>query len=103
MASRTRYRRRHLKKRSAQLEAIVTSIEQGKIGLQESIAQYEKGMRLLQYCRSVLTDAEAKIQQLQLGADGNCSPSPSTRLLPKGSFPALLSRLFDFSIFRLFP
>src|SRR6185369_14620918 len=50
-----------------QLETIVTAIEQGKTGLQESIAQYEKGMKLIQYCRGVLTDAEAKIQQLQLG------------------------------------
>ena len=54
----------------AQLETIVTSIEQGKTGLQESIAQYEKGMKLIQYCRSVLTDAEGKIQQLQLGQAG---------------------------------
>jgi exodeoxyribonuclease VII small subunit len=59
-----------------QLEAIVTSIEQGKIGLQESIAQYEKGMRLIQYCRSVLTDAEAKIQQLQLGENGKLQATP---------------------------
>ena len=66
----------------AQLETIVTSIEQGKTGLQESIAQYEKGMKLIQYCRSVLTDAEGKIQQLQLGQSGTLetrafeAPSP---------------------------
>jgi exodeoxyribonuclease VII small subunit len=60
----------------AQLESIVTSIEQGKIGLQESIAQYEKGMKLIQHCRTVLTDAEAKIQQLQLGESGQSQIVP---------------------------
>jgi exodeoxyribonuclease VII small subunit len=59
-----------------QLESIVNAIEQGKIGLQESIAQYEKGMRLIQYCRSVLSDAEGKIQQLQLGEGGRLQATP---------------------------
>jgi exodeoxyribonuclease VII small subunit len=63
----------------AQLEAIVTSIEQGKIGLQDAIVQYERGMKLIQHCRSVLGDAEAKIQQLQLGADGKLTPAPMER------------------------
>jgi len=61
----------------AQLESIVTAIEQGKIGLQDAIAQYERGMKLIQHCRSVLTDAEAKIHQLQLGEDGKLSSSPA--------------------------
>jgi len=60
----------------SQLESIVTAIEQGKIGLQEAIAQYERGMKLIQYCRGVLSDAEAKIQQLQLGEDGRLTPVP---------------------------
>jgi len=60
----------------AQLEAIVSGIEQGKIGLQESIAQYEKGMKLIQHCRAVLSDAEAKIQQLQLSEGGKLTPVP---------------------------
>ena len=60
----------------AQLESIVTAIEQGKIGLQDAIAQYEKGMHLIQHCRSVLSNAEAKIQQLQLGEDGKLNARP---------------------------
>jgi len=60
----------------AQLEAIVTAIEQGKIGLEESITQYEKGMKLLRRCRSMLADAEVKIQQLQLTEDGSLNPTP---------------------------
>jgi exodeoxyribonuclease VII small subunit len=60
----------------AQLESIVAAIEQGKIGLEESITQYEKGMKLLRRCRSILADAETKIQQLQLADDGTLKPKP---------------------------
>jgi exodeoxyribonuclease VII small subunit len=58
-------------KAMARLEKIVESIEQGKIGLEESIKQFEEGMALIKRCRSVLADAELKIQQLQAaGRDG---------------------------------
>lgn len=54
-----------------QLETIVQGIEQGKIGLEESIKQYEAGMALIRRCRAVLAEAELKIQHLQAsGADG---------------------------------
>ena len=58
-------------KAMARLEEIVKSIEQGKIGLEESIKQFGEGMALIQRCRSVLADAEMKIQTLQAsGKDG---------------------------------
>ncbi|MGB9625117.1 MAG: exodeoxyribonuclease VII small subunit [Phycisphaerae bacterium] len=60
----------------AKLEAIVQSIEQGKIGLQESIQQYEEGMKLIRKCRSILTEAEQKIQKLQLAAGGELTAEP---------------------------
>lgn len=60
----------------AQLEAIVSAIEEGKIGLQQAVSEYEKGMKLIRHCRSVLADAEAKIQQLQLAEDGELTPTP---------------------------
>jgi exodeoxyribonuclease VII small subunit len=53
----------------AQVESIVGAIEEGKIGLQEAIAQYEQGMKLIRRCREMLADAEAKVQQLQLTED----------------------------------
>ena len=53
------------------LEQIVAAIEQGKIGLEDSIKQFEEGMSLIRQCRGVLAEAELKIQQLQAaGADG---------------------------------
>ena len=59
-----------------QLESIVSAIEEGKIGLEDSICEYEKGKRLIQYCRSILTEAEGKIQQLQATDDGGVSTGP---------------------------
>jgi exodeoxyribonuclease VII small subunit len=58
-------------KAMARLEKIVESIEQGKIGLEDSIKQFEEGMTLIRHCRGVLSGAELKIQQLQAaGKDG---------------------------------
>ncbi|MFQ5591395.1 MAG: exodeoxyribonuclease VII small subunit [Phycisphaerae bacterium] len=54
----------------AQLETIAKQIEQGSIGLEESIAQYEKGMLLIKQCRETLARAENRIQQLQERTDG---------------------------------
>jgi exodeoxyribonuclease VII small subunit len=54
-----------------QLEQLAQRIERGDIGLEESIAKYEEGMSLVQYCRDILCKAEHKIQQLQQKADGN--------------------------------
>ncbi|MBN1489014.1 MAG: exodeoxyribonuclease VII small subunit [Phycisphaerae bacterium] len=58
------------------LESIVESIEQGKVSLEESITQYEEGMKLIHRCRSILTDAEQKIQKLQLSAEGELKAEP---------------------------
>lgn len=60
----------------AKLEGIVEAIEQGKIGLEESIARYEEGMGLIQHCRKIISQAELKIQKLQAGADRQLQPEP---------------------------
>ncbi|MHC4442684.1 MAG: exodeoxyribonuclease VII small subunit [Planctomycetota bacterium] len=60
----------------SELEAIVSAVEEGKIGLEESIDQYEKGMKLIQRCRQVLTNAEARIQKLQVAENGTISTTP---------------------------
>ena len=52
-----------------QLETIAEQIEEGKIGLEESITQYEQGMALVKQCRDILSKAEQKVQQLQQRAD----------------------------------
>ena len=63
----------------SKLEALAEQIEQGKIGLEESIAQYEEGMGLIKQCRQMLTQAEQKIQKLHERADGTLEAKPMKR------------------------
>ncbi len=52
------------------LERIVSDIESGQIGLEESIGKYAEGTGLIKHCRSVLNAAEKKIQLLTTTDDG---------------------------------
>jgi exodeoxyribonuclease VII small subunit len=58
------------------LERIVSDIEEGKIGLEESIQQFEEGMGLVKHCRRILSAAEEKIQKLHLTAEGDLAAEP---------------------------
>lgn len=53
-----------------ELNQIVTEIEAGEVGLEDSLLKYERGRFLLQHCRSVLERAEQQIELLSKGADG---------------------------------
>jgi exodeoxyribonuclease VII small subunit len=44
------------------LTTIVDKIEQGEVPLQDSLDQYETGMILIKHCRTLLHDAEARIE-----------------------------------------
>ena len=48
----------------ARLEGIVEQIASGKVGLEESLVMYEKGMELVQRCRAILDSAEKRIEVL---------------------------------------
>jgi len=54
----------------ARLEAIVYQLESGSLPLEESIKQFEEGMRLSKICGDKLSDAENKIEQLVKRNDG---------------------------------
>ncbi len=60
----------------AKLEAIVRDVEEGKIGLEDSIRRYEDGVKLLKRCRYILAQAEMKIQKLQATAEGEVRAVP---------------------------
>lgn len=47
-----------------QLTDIVGKIEQGKIPLQDSLEQYEKGMALIKHCKGILEKAEKRIEKI---------------------------------------
>jgi exodeoxyribonuclease VII small subunit len=50
-----------------ELEQILGQIEQGQVGLEESLAKYERGTFLIQHCRGVLQGAEKQIELLSKG------------------------------------
>ena len=49
---------------------VAISQQSGDIALEESLAQYERGMQLIAHCRTVLDRAAQKIEQLSVQADG---------------------------------
>lgn len=57
------------------LEKIVEQIEAGQIGLEESIARYEEGIKLIKQCRSILDVAEKRIQLLKKAEGGGLTPA----------------------------
>ncbi|MEO0621604.1 MAG: exodeoxyribonuclease VII small subunit [Pseudomonadota bacterium] len=57
----------------AELERVVTALEDGKVPLEDSISLYERGNALRARCEALLQDAEMKVQRIVQGADG--SPS----------------------------
>ena len=61
----------------AELEKVVTKLEAGDVALDDSIRLYERGAALREHCEAKLKAAEAKVEQITLGADGK----------PKGTEP----------------
>ncbi len=55
------------------LEEIVRRLESGDASLDESIRLYEEGDRLRQQCTARLEAAQAQIEKIQLGLDGQPS------------------------------
>lgn len=54
----------------AELEQVVSRLEQGDVALEDSIKLYERGAELKKRCEAKLKDAEEKVSQITLGADG---------------------------------
>ncbi len=54
-----------------ELEEIASKLEDGSLGLDESINEFEKGIKLARFCQEKLDEAERKIEILQKGDDGN--------------------------------
>jgi len=47
-----------------ELGSIVGRIEQGRIPLQDSLTQYERGMALIKHCQAILQKAEKRIEKI---------------------------------------
>ena len=46
------------------LERIVSNMESGELGLEESLEQFEKGINLAKNCQDTLANAELRVDQL---------------------------------------
>ena len=53
-----------------ELELIVQQLEQGKVGLEESINIYERGEALKSHCERLLKEAEGRVERIRLGGNG---------------------------------
>lgn len=47
-----------------ELESLIERIEGGDVGLEESMAAYERGLALLNHCKAILDKAEQKFTDL---------------------------------------
>ena len=47
-----------------QLEKIVSRMEAGELGLEDSLGQFEKGIELARNCQDTLANAELRVEQL---------------------------------------
>ncbi len=59
-----------------ELDKILSDIEKGQVGLEESLVKYERGNFLIQHCRGVLNAAEKQVELLSRGADGSLTATP---------------------------
>ena len=64
-----------------ELETIVGRLERGDVELEESITIYERGEALKEHCDRLLRQAEAKVEKLTFGSDGQ--PSGTQPLGPQ--------------------
>lgn len=64
-----------------ELEVVVGRLESGEAPLEDSIRLYERGAELKEHCQKKLAEAEEKVAQISLDADGN----------PKGTAPVDLT------------
>ena len=61
----------------AQLEDIVRNLEGGDSALDDAIAAYERGAALKRHCESKLRQAQARVEKISLGADGQAEATPA--------------------------
>ncbi len=54
----------------SELEQLVEQMESGKLSLEDSLAAFEKGIKLTRECQTMLVKAEQKVQLLTQKNDG---------------------------------
>lgn len=59
-----------------QLEKIVERLESGELSLDDSLAAFEDGVKLVKFCNQKLTEVEKKIELLVKDKDGKLQLKP---------------------------
>lgn len=60
------------------LEEIVNQMESGEQSLEDTLRLFKEGMRLSEYCSSVLQEAQRKVEMLVRKEDGTVDKVPFT-------------------------
>ena len=61
----------------AEIQQVLESLEDGSVGLEESLQRFERGTALLRHCYALLESAERRIEILTgRDADGNPTTAP---------------------------
>jgi exodeoxyribonuclease VII small subunit len=58
------------------LEEIVAQLEDNKLALEQSLAIFEEGVKLVRFCASRLDDAERRIEMLLADKEGRLHAAP---------------------------
>lgn len=61
----------------AELQDLVKSLERGDNKLDDAIAAYQRGAALKAHCEAKLKEAQLKVEQIVLGADGKVGTAPA--------------------------
>lgn len=60
----------------SELEALVTKIETGNLSLEDSLKEFENGIKLSRICQSALKDAEHRVKILSDDEEQDFAVSP---------------------------
>ncbi|WP_097461022.1 exodeoxyribonuclease VII small subunit [Mangrovitalea sediminis] len=60
----------------SELEELVRKLEQGELSLEQSLAAFERGVKLTRECQTALRSAEQRVQQLMQREDGSVESMP---------------------------
>lgn len=59
-----------------ELERVVEQLESGELSLEDSLAAFEEGVRLVKHCNQKLTEVEKKIELLVQDKEGKLQLKP---------------------------
>jgi len=67
----------------AELEELVAQIETGNLSLEDSLKQFEQGIKLSRICQQSLTDAEQRVKILTDSLSSNSSDNEEDFHIPE--------------------